>query len=178
MSLRIKLLRNQLGFSLESLASKTGLTKSYLSKVERSKATPSVTASLKIAKALNVDVSDLFGENNNDDLICIVRSGEGIHVAKDESANQAVDLLAVAMTKKKMQPMIISPPSEFSNGPNVQGHPGEEFLMVLNGELEIYFPERVEILKQGDSIYFRTDLPHRLRSISEQQAQALVIISK
>ena len=44
MSVRIKLLRHQHGLSLEQLAQRSGLTKSYLSKVERGLCTPSISA--------------------------------------------------------------------------------------------------------------------------------------
>ncbi|NWD03163.1 helix-turn-helix transcriptional regulator, partial [Pseudomonas sp. P7779] len=52
MSIRLKILRKKLGVTLESLAEKSGMTKSYLSKVERGLNTPSIAAALKLAKAL------------------------------------------------------------------------------------------------------------------------------
>ena len=42
MSIRLKLLRKKLGVTLETLAEKSGMTKSYLSKVERGLNTPSI----------------------------------------------------------------------------------------------------------------------------------------
>lgn len=65
MSMRLKLLRKKLGVTLETLAEKTGLTKSYLSKVERGLNTPSIAAALKLAKALNVQVEELFSEESD-----------------------------------------------------------------------------------------------------------------
>ena len=62
MSIRLKLLRKKLGMTLEMLAEKTGMTKSYLSKVERGLNTPSIAAALKLARALNVNVEELFAE--------------------------------------------------------------------------------------------------------------------
>ena len=60
MSIRLKLLRKKLGITLEQLADKSGMTKSYLSKVERGLNTPSIAAALKLARALNVNVEELF----------------------------------------------------------------------------------------------------------------------
>ncbi|MDZ4328674.1 MAG: helix-turn-helix transcriptional regulator, partial [Pseudomonas sp.] len=48
MSIRLKLLRKKLGVTLEALAEKSGMTKSYLSKVERGLNTPSIAAALKL----------------------------------------------------------------------------------------------------------------------------------
>lgn len=64
MSIRLKLLRKNLARTLEALAEKSGMTKSYLSKVERGLNTPSIAAALKLAKAwLNVKVEELFSED-------------------------------------------------------------------------------------------------------------------
>lgn len=59
MSTRLKLLRQQHGLSLEQLAQRSGLTKSYVSKVERGLSTPSIASALKLARALAVDVAQL-----------------------------------------------------------------------------------------------------------------------
>ncbi|MGK9522668.1 helix-turn-helix transcriptional regulator, partial [Salmonella enterica subsp. enterica] len=67
----------KLGVTLESLAEKSGMTKSYLSKVERGLNTPSIAAALKLAKALNVKVEELFSEDNVSlDSYSLVRSHE------------------------------------------------------------------------------------------------------
>lgn len=178
MTIRIKLLRSQLRLSLEQLAIASGLTKSYLSKVERGIANPSISTSLKIAEALNVEVTDLFGKPAEEDMICLVRKDEGLRVTQERNSAHSIAVLAAAMPDKQMQPFIISPPHEFSEGPQMHDHPGEEFLLVLKGSVEIQFPERIDRLCEGDSIYFRANLPHKIRSRGNSPASALVVISQ
>lgn len=178
MSMRIKLLRNQHGLSLEQLAQKSGLTKSYLSKVERGVANPSISASMRIAEALMVDVSDLFGTPDEEDMVCVVKGGEDLKIASGQSNDRAIDILASAMPDKRMQPFVLNPPPEFADGPQLHEHPGEEFLYVLEGQIEIEFPERVEQLEQGESVYFRAQIPHRIRRLRDTPASALVVISQ
>ena len=77
MYIRLKLLRKKLGVTLEALAEKSGMTKSYLSKVERGLNTPSIATALKLAKALNVKVEELFSEDKVSlDSYSLVRSHE------------------------------------------------------------------------------------------------------
>lgn len=77
MSIRLKLLRKKLGVTLEVLAEKSGMTKSYLSKVERGLNTPSIAAALKLARALNVNVEELFAEDApHQARYSLVRQGE------------------------------------------------------------------------------------------------------
>src|SRR3970040_297660 len=65
---RRKGLREIKGIPLEELAARTGLTKSYLSKVERGVSVPSVSTALRVAEAFETGVGDLFGvtTSNND----------------------------------------------------------------------------------------------------------------
>ncbi len=178
MNARIKLLRKQHNFSLDNLASRSGLTKSYLSKVERGLSTPSISTALAIANALEVDVGDLFAASTHD-LISVVKKGESLRIGSNDDNKRIIDVLASGITDKAMQPFIISPPSNFEKGPQLHVHIGEEFLYVLEGELEIEFPEQIERLVQGDSIYFRAEIPHRIRCVGQKKsASALVVISE
>ena len=61
--MRLRLLRKQQGMTLATVAERTGLTKSYLSKLERGQSSPSLVVAFKLAGALGVDVETLFGEN-------------------------------------------------------------------------------------------------------------------
>lgn len=56
---RIHAMRRQRKLSLDGLAERTGLTKSFLSKVERGVSIPSIATVLKLARAFDVDVAHL-----------------------------------------------------------------------------------------------------------------------
>ena len=55
-------------------------------------------------------------------------------------------------------------------------HEGEEFLHLLEGNLEFRSVDRVEVLEAGDSIYFESDLSHSFRCLGEQRAKAIVVV--
>lgn len=176
---RLKLLRHQRGLTLEQLAAASGLTKSYLSKVERGLSTPSVGAALNIARSLGVDVAALFGAEAEHGGISVNRANGNWSIATgaaERDHGRGIEILAVDLAAKQMQPFLMTPPAEFADGPLLHAHSGEEFLYVLSGEVEIAFPQRSERLAAGDSIYFRAALPHRLRRLSDA-AQVLLVIS-
>ncbi|HEX9805472.1 MAG TPA: helix-turn-helix transcriptional regulator, partial [Alteraurantiacibacter sp.] len=71
---RLKRLREIKGITLEELAVRTGLTKSYLSKVERGVSVPSVSTALRLAEAFETGVGDLFGVTvSNNDFVVVRR---------------------------------------------------------------------------------------------------------
>ncbi|MFH0787806.1 MAG: cupin domain-containing protein, partial [Pseudomonadota bacterium] len=55
-------------------------------------------------------------------------------------------------------------------------HEGEEFLHLLEGELEFRTVDRVEVLEPGDSIYFESDISHSFRCLSQVPAKAIVVV--
>src|SRR3954447_25413448 len=77
MTLNLKFLRVQSGMTLEQLATDSGLTKSYLSKLERGLSSPSIGAALKIADALGMTLDRLYGQQDDKEPVSIVRARNG-----------------------------------------------------------------------------------------------------
>ncbi len=154
-----EIIEKKLGVTLETLAEKSGMTKSYLSKVERGLNTPSIAAALKLAKALNVNVEELFSEDRVSlDSYSLVRS----HERPDTSPGYAV--LAHQVSERSLLPFLIYPPAQFSDK-TFKEHLGEEFLFVHEGSVEVDFMNERVILERGDALHFNAQKPHRIRSV-------------
>ncbi|TXN34205.1 helix-turn-helix domain-containing protein [Methylobacterium sp. WL30] len=176
LGIRIRFMRGQRKMTLDGLAEATGLTKSYLSKVERQQAVPSITTVLKVSQAFGVSVGDLLGETIKQDAICLVRNGEGTPFLKEGGGDFNYRAIASSRTQKAMQPFVIRPPKEFQS-PASFTHAGEEYLFVLSGQIEIEFKDRVVRMDVGDSVYFDSMIPHRVRSLGQSVAEALVVVT-
>ena len=62
---RLKKIRKEQGLSLRALAEKSGISKSTLNDIENGKSNPTTETLAKIAKALNIKMSDLFRTEND-----------------------------------------------------------------------------------------------------------------
>lgn len=175
MAMRLKLLRKHKGWTLDQLAEKSGLTKSYLSKVERGLSVPSIAVALKLSHAMQVDVEQLFSDSYQQAAVTITRAGDpGSAGAMPPLPHFAS--IAAGVAPKKMLPFMVYPAPDFVASA-FKEHAGEEFLFVHQGTIEIEFPQETVQLQTGDSVYFNALIPHRTRSIGAQQAQLLVIVS-
>ncbi|RKP46036.1 helix-turn-helix domain-containing protein [Trinickia fusca] len=174
MTIRLKLLRKQKGWTLDVLAEASGLTKSYLSKVERGVSVPSIAVALKLSKALDVEVEQLFSDTQDPDLITVTRAAD--RRAAPAGRTHAFASIAASVAPKKMLPFIVYPPQEFAASGGRE-HEGEELLFVHKGQVEIEFPNETVRLKVGDSVYFNALIPHRTRSLGATQAEILVVVS-
>jgi quercetin dioxygenase-like cupin family protein len=55
-------------------------------------------------------------------------------------------------------------------------HEGEEFIYVMEGELEFALGSKVHTLKRGESIHFHSNTPHKLKSLTGEMTRCLVIL--
>ncbi|WP_246795213.1 helix-turn-helix domain-containing protein [Burkholderia perseverans] len=176
-AIRLKLLRKQLGLSLQDLAERAGLTKSYLSKVERGLSTPSVAVAMQLAQALHVEVGQLFSADGDEKAITIVRAGERLRMGSGpDDAQGGYEVIAAEAGRKRLLPFMIRPAHDFASS-EFKEHAGEEFLFVHSGRIEIDFASQKVTLATGDAVYFNAQVPHRIRSLGAKTAQVLLVIS-
>lgn len=173
----IKALRLNKRMSLDELSKLTGLTKGYLSKIERSHKAPPLSTLNKIALTMDVDVTFFLKENTEevrDIKLAVVRKGKRKRVVtKGSLYGYEYEALAYNKPGKNMEPFIISP--TLDKEATFQ-HDGEEFMYVLDGVHEFTYDGKKYILKRGDSIYFDSRIPHSGRSLGNKKARILTII--
>lgn len=176
-SKKIRVVREENGMTLQELADLSGLTKGYLSKIERSKKAPPFSSLNRIAVALGVEVTDLLRKNGDeiqDERILLTKSGQG-QIVKTVGTLYGYSYQALAQHKtgKNMIPYIIEPASEEKG---VFSHPGEEFIYVLQGRHELVYDGKKYIMEQGDSAYFDSGVPHSGRSLSGRKTKILAVM--
>lgn len=160
--------------TLDKLAALSGLTRGYLSLVERGLKTPSIAALVRIADALELNVAQLF----NRDSAPAPQYSLYRHNQDDPPAPGYggfwLSPLAASRTGKIMEPFIMQPP--FKSAARAS-HAGEEMLYVLSGQIGIRMNGEEILLNQGDCLYFSSDSQHEVRSIGNRKAEALVVIA-
>ncbi|WP_325950307.1 XRE family transcriptional regulator [Pseudomonas putida] len=174
MSVQLRILRKKMGITLEQLAVQTGLTKSYLSKVERGMSSPSIAVALKLAKALNVQAEELFStEAVPVEGYSLVRRQQR-DVPGEQAASTHVPL-ARHIGQRALLPFMVYPPRSFGHSA-FKEHLGEEFVYVHRGSVEVDFGTERLILEEGDALHFNAQKAHRIRTVSETQAELLVVV--
>ncbi len=176
---RLHDLRRQRGMTLDVLAEKTGFTKSYLSKIENSKKVPPIASLIRISKALEADLSNLFdGADNSlpaERKISLVRFDERRPaVAGGSSFGYDYQSLVRGSFKRQMEPFIATFPNSISEDVRFE-HEGEELIFVVSGRVRFTVGNDVFVLQTGDSLFFDAALPHRGESVAGD-AKALIIV--
>lgn len=178
---KIRELRLKKNYTLQHVATKTGLSKPFLSQIKNDHVVPPVATLLKLARAFNVSLAHFFQDEVGSDKIAITRHNERIRVEKRPhhrkgEVNYVYETLETKKTNKQMEPFLVEFPVQDSSEMVFMNHDGEEFLHVLEGTLEFRSVARVEVLESGDSIYFESDLSHSFRCLGEKAARAIVVV--
>lgn len=172
----IKALRLSRKLTLESLAIKAGITKGYLSKVENSDKSPPVSTLLVIAKALDVTLSQLLGEESPPARCSVVKKHERKLMARNGTVfGYSYETLAHHYFNKKMEPYILTIPAESKESAIFQ-HEGEEMMLVVEGTMQFYHGDEKYIVETGDCVYFDSSIPHYGLALDDRDVKCVMVI--
>lgn len=167
---RLAALRKKKGLTLKHLGNETGLAPKYISQVEKGEVIPPVAVILQLSKALEVDSSILLKEEKKR---ADEKSAEDYRKRTEDYTYE--NLTPEARHKHlKAFKIFIDPRSEHK-GVSYQ-HPGEEFVYVLQGEVEVMVGENRNVLAPGQNVHFDSSIVHRLRNLSGERAELLVVL--
>jgi transcriptional regulator with XRE-family HTH domain len=165
---KIKQLRQQRGLTQEELASRTELTKGFISQLERDLTSPSIATLMDILEALGTDVASFFRESAEES---VVYSADDMFV-KQEPDGYTIQWLVTNAQKNALEPILVTIPAGVS-GVEDAPHEGEEFGYVLSGSVTLVLGEKKYRVKKGGSFYFRPSRLHYLVNSGKAEARIL-----
>jgi transcriptional regulator with XRE-family HTH domain len=170
---RLRHMRLEKGFTVETLAAAAGLDKGFVSRLERGTKRPSVETVLRLSAALEVPVGQLFGEQTTDDTVRVSRAA-GRQRSLEDPDTYSFELLTPKSSL--MEAFLFHVGAEPAG--KGQQHDGEEMFLVLSGTVEMRTPDRSYVLETGDCAYFPGHLTHQMRRLGPQSATALIAVAR
>ena len=166
---KIKELRLQNGLTLEDLASRSELTKGFLSQLERNLTSPSISTLEDILEALGTNLSEFFHEEEEEQ---IVFSTKDFFVDKKEEYQ--IEWIVPNAQKNEMEPILLTlEPHGTSH--EMAAHQGEEFGYVLKGSVTLVRDGKKYKLKAKDTFYMNGKKSHYLYNHGNSEALVLWI---
>ncbi|MBR3423426.1 MAG: cupin domain-containing protein, partial [Clostridia bacterium] len=176
---RIRTLREIREISVEEMATATGTTVEAYRALEEGNTDFSFTFIYKCAARLGVETVDLLaGESATLNAYCVNRAGSGLPIARRQGFSY--NNIAPLFRGKIAEPFVVKAPwvPEEADLPiKLAHHEGQEFDYVLKGTLKVSVDGRIEILGEGDSIYYDSSLPHGMIAWGEDCEFLAVTIS-
>lgn len=164
---KIKRLRVQKGLTLEELASRSELTKGFLSQLERDLTSPSIATLNDIVEALGSSLSEFFRDEEKEQLIFRKKD-----FFVDEREDYTIHWIVPNTQKNEMEPILIELPAGSASF-RMDPHSGEEFGYVLEGTVVLMNGEEKGIVHKGETFYLSGKRSHYLKNERKTTAKVL-----
>jgi quercetin dioxygenase-like cupin family protein len=180
MGMRVKKARESRGLSIFDLYLRTDIDVETLSQIEEGKVVPPLGTVIKLAKALDLKMG-YFISGEEAKAYTIVRRDDREKTfrydpSKEKQYGYAYESLAPLKTDRTMEPFMVTlEPSEVEEERST--HDGQEFIFVFQGEMEVRLGEEIHILKQGDSIYYDSTVPHLVKCHGKETTKILAVLN-
>jgi transcriptional regulator with XRE-family HTH domain len=162
---RLRAQRQGRGFSLDALATVSGVSRSMISEVERGTKVPTVLVLARLATALGVTVSRLLGEDQPDRVIVIPKADQA---AITDAAGWQRRILSPNLPDVEFEFIRTTVPARVVVGefaPHAAG--SREYVAVETGELTVTLDGTDHRLAAGDALYYAGDCAHAFANPGE-----------
>jgi transcriptional regulator with XRE-family HTH domain len=174
---RIRQLRLARGMTLQQLSDRTGLSKGLLSKIENCIVSPPIGTLAKLAVAFEVPIGEFFETEDFDPgTVFFPKSRRKQVQGRRSELNYKYELLAPGRKRRDIQPMMISIDGKSCKFA-LQEHSGEQFIFMMEGEMDYVVGRDTYRVQPGDCLYFDARIPHGPKLSKNQKARYLVVFS-
>lgn len=173
---QIREFRRARGLKLEELALACGISKALVSKIENAKVSSPISTYSNIASALGVNFGDLLRGEEEAGCVVIRRNERKLVSRKRSAHGYQFESLGFKWANKKFNPFLLTylPKPRSAPLPNFT-FDGEEFIFLLEGEIEMLYGKERYHLHHGDCIFLDGSNPHGGRALRGKKAVALLI---
>ena len=165
----LKELRLRQDLTLEELASRSELTKGFLSQVERNLTSPSISSLEDILDALVTSLSEFFKPEKEEQ---IVFGSSDFFV--DEKDDYTIEWIVPNAQKNEMEPILLTL-KPGCRSEIMESHGGEEFGYVLKGSISLVIDEKKYRLRPRETFYINGKKTHYLLNTGSNEARVLWI---
>lgn len=173
---RIRNIRTEKGLTLEEVARLTGFTKSLISKIENNKVSPPVSTLATISRALNVSLGDFFSSADAESIKLVRRAERVGYKAEGMGKGHSIHSLASGFRRQRMEPLLISIDDPDTFQLRLYSHPGQEFILVLEGSMGYRYDNQEFMLGEGDCLYFDAQNSHGPLPVKGQKVVYLSVL--
>lgn len=175
---KIREIRKNKDMTLNELAVAAGVTASYISQLERNIIDPSISSLRKIAGVLEVPIYTFLDDEGKEPILVKADKRQKLELHDSNIVYEYITPIAsTAMSNTKMEIIYFQlDPKGWSSDVGMQ-HKADECILLLKGSIKVYLGEDIYDLDEGDSIYIRENVPHRMYNHTNKKVSGIFCIT-
>ena len=171
----MKKLRADRGWSLEELASVSGVSRSMLSEIERERANPTLSVTYRIARAFGLTLQNLIESADSASSIQVTRADDRAQIFRADKQCQIRTLSPLSLEKDiEFYEVRLPVNGALTSQPHVDGT--REFLIVKDGRVSLQSGNFTELLTKGDSATYRADVAHSITNSGPRESVLFLVV--
>jgi len=168
--------RESMGFTLQQLAEIAGVAPSTIQKIEAGTMSPSIAVMMKIARGLHKKISFFLDEEESDTEVSLVRKDNRLSLGGREDTI-TIQKLTAELINPEMDAYVLNLPPGTSSGDEPLRHHGEELVYCIKGKITFTIDDEHYTLGPGDSLHFKSKLPHSYKNSGRSNTEITIICS-
>ena len=174
---KLKAIRLKQSLTIQDLAARSRVSSNMISRVERGLTIPSVQILMKLAEAVGKSVNYFVEEVTTTHEVVFSSPGERATTVYDDERNMHTESFTSGLRDPQFMAFLCTVPTGGSSGARQMYHPGDELIVLLEGQLEVTIAGESYLLVAGDSLSFKSHLPHRWDNVGEHEARVIWTLS-
>ncbi len=164
-------MRQVFGFTQRELARRAGVTNGAISLIEQNRVSPSISSLKKILDGIPMSLADFFTLDLSPSESAFFGAADLTEIAFGERISFRMVGRGLKNRNLQMLHEVYQPGAD--TGEAMLRHEGEEAGVVAKGQLLVTVGDQERLLEQGDAYYFRSNIPHRFRNVSEAPCEVI-----
>lgn len=178
---KIRSLRESKMMEIEVLAERAQLPLEQVKSIEDDGPLPGLAPLIKIARVLGVRLGTFLDDQQSVGAVVSRHEEERESVrfsnhGSEGHENMIYHSLSEGKDNRHLEPFVIDILPQQDSGFDLSTHEGEEFIYVLDGEVEINYGKKSFVLEKGDSIYYDSIVRHHVHGYNGQKARILAVV--
>ncbi|MHC4995975.1 MAG: helix-turn-helix domain-containing protein [Planctomycetota bacterium] len=173
---RVKELRKERKWSLDSLSAACGVSRSMLSQIERGQANPTLAVTFRIAEAFGMNIAEFIESPHASNRIDVIRSDDHAYHYRSDGDCDIRTLSPLHMEKDvELYEIRLKAGGVLESSPHFKQT--REFLTVQKGKVRVRSADDEETLGRGDSASYRADVPHAIENAGSGEAIVILVVN-
>lgn len=171
---QVRRLRQARGWTLDTLATASDVSRSMLSQIERGEANPTLAVAFRIARAFGISLDALVEANASAGTIDVIRSDDPSYYYRNDADCTIRTLSPLRLQQEaELYHMALAPGFVLASAPHATGT--RELLSVQRGSIRVRSDTDEQLLQAGDSAYYPADVEHSIENVGMDQANVILL---
>lgn len=174
---KLKAIRLKNDMTIQNLASKSNVSSNMISRIERGLTIPSVEILMKLSRVFDKSINYFVEEVKTTHEVVFSSTGNRAKTVYDDVENMQTESFTSGLRDPQFTSFFCTIKQGGTSGVREMYHPGDELIYVLEGSIRVAIADEIHTLTKGDSLSFKSHLPHRWDNIGNDDAKVIWTLS-